>query len=790
MAASGFPVPSVEEDRLDELYRYDVLDTPPEERFDRIARLAAQLFDVPIALVTIVDAQRQWLKSCFGFDRRETSRDVAFCAHTILSDDELVVEDATRDARFADNPLVTAAPQVRFYAGAPLVTPGGYRLGSLCVMDTTPRSFGETERAQLRDLAAMVVDELELRREVAEREKAEAALHQSEQKYRSFFELAGVPMLIFAPETEVILEANESAAALYRYPREELIGKSLLDLSKDPARGRKEVQRVLRTGTVKNVETVQYNKAGAPIHLLISASVIRYEGQQAILTINRDITQRKQAQAALQASEQRFRSLVSNLPGLVYRCTYDAAWTTLYMSRGFDAIGGYSVAAFERNEHSLRDLVVEEDLPRIRKAVRAAVAAQSHYEVEYRIRGRDGRVHWIEDVGRPHFDDDGRVLWLDGVMFDVTERRRAEERLLLLETAVNDMVESVLITDAELDRPGPRIVFANPGFESMSGYAPEEVIGKTPRLLQGPETDRALLDELRALLEDGESFFGETVNYRKDGAPFVIEWSISPVRDERGEVSHFVAVQCDVTERRHAEEKVRAALEKERELGRLKSRFVSMASHELRTPLATIQSSTELAGLFMRRQAIDRAEKHLDRIQRNIDKMTRLLEDVLVFGRAESGQLPFEPISMDLTKLVQELVRDIRQGIGAAHRVEVTGLDAPISIEADPQLVRLILSNLLSNAVKYSPEGGTVRLDVQARADAVVLAVADEGIGIPAADRDRLFEPFHRAENVGTRSGTGLGLSIAKEAADLHDGTITVDSAEGVGTTFTVRLPR
>jgi PAS domain S-box-containing protein len=663
----AYPVPDNEDERLRELARYNILDTPPEESFDRITRLAAELFDAPIALVSFIDRDRQWLKSCFGIDLRQTDREIAVCTHTILNEDVFVVGDLAADDRFADNPLVTGEQGLRFYAGAPLITPQGHAIGSLCVIDTEPRSFSEEQVRRLEDLAAMVINELELRREIQFRQRIESDLRES---------------------------------------------------------------------------------------------------------------------------EVRFRGLVSNMPGIAYRCTYDGKWDTLYASGGWEEVCGHPSEPFVTNERSFKDIVVAEDLPKIRATVRRAVRDKRAFELEYRIRRADGRISWIHDLARPCFDEEGHVTWLDGVMFDVTERKQTEERLRLLETAVHEAKEAVLITDAALDRPGPRIIYVNEGFETMTGYAAEDVLGKTPRLLQGPETDRAVLDELRANLEEGKPFAGETINYHKDGTPFHLEWSISPVRDpDDGRVTHYVAVERDITERKEAEERMREALEKERELSNLKSRFVSMASHELRTPLATIQSSAELVDLFIDRGKTDKVSKHLYRIQDNVDKMASLLEDVLVFGRAEQGQLPFRPEEINLIPVSNELIDEIRQGIGAEHNLVVDGHHQPIFIEADEQLFRLVVNNLISNAIKYSPKGSQVAIQFERQNGSVLFHVTDEGIGIPEGDLDRLFEPFHRAENVGTTGGTGLGLAIVKEAAEVHGGSVTVDTEEGEGTQFTVRLP-
>jgi diguanylate cyclase (GGDEF)-like protein len=158
------PKPTNEAERLEKLASYNILDTGREETFDRITRLAARMFRTPIALISLVGEDRQWFKSAHGFEARESGRDKAFCAHTILRDEVMVVHDAAKDPRFAQNPQVKHQPHIRFYAGAPLVTPDGFNLGSLCVIDRAPRDFSAEDRDSLADLARLVVQSLELRR--------------------------------------------------------------------------------------------------------------------------------------------------------------------------------------------------------------------------------------------------------------------------------------------------------------------------------------------------------------------------------------------------------------------------------------------------------------------------------------------------------------------------------------------------------------------------------------------------------------------------------------------------
>ncbi len=176
---------SVEQRRLAALRVYQILDTPPEQSFDRITALATALFNVPISTISLIDENRQWFKSRVGVDAAETPRDVAFCSYAIHADDVLVIPDATQNERFSANPLVTGGPKIRFYAGAPLITPSGDRLGTVCIIDVHPRpALLHTERANLERLAVIVVDELELRRELRARTEAEAALRESERIIR------------------------------------------------------------------------------------------------------------------------------------------------------------------------------------------------------------------------------------------------------------------------------------------------------------------------------------------------------------------------------------------------------------------------------------------------------------------------------------------------------------------------------------------------------------------------------------------------------------------------------
>ena len=187
--------------------------------------------------------------------------------------------------------------------------------------------------------------------------------------------------------------------------------------------------------------------------------------------------------------------------------------------------------------------------------------------------------------------------------------------------------------------------------------------------------------------------------------------------------------------------------------------------------------------------------KHLDRIYNKVQHMTGMLDDILTLGRAESGKLQFKPQAIDLLKFCNSLVEELKTGLGKNHSIEFTHRDCDnesdrAQPEMDEKLLRHILSNLLSNAIKYSPKDSTIYFDLYCDKGSVVFKVKDAGIGIPPEDQERLFDSFHRAKNVGNIQGTGLGLSIVKKSIDLHRGNIALHSEVGLGSTFTVTLPR
>jgi PAS domain S-box-containing protein len=262
-----------------------------------------------------------------------------------------------------------------------------------------------------------------------------------------------------------------------------------------------------------------------------------------------------------------------------------------------------------------------------------------------------------------------------------------------------------------------------------------------------------------------------------------------PIKDDDGTILRRAGIVEDITRQKRYEETLQRALEQEKELSELKSRFVSMASHEFRTPLATILALTETLSAYRHKLPDDQIEERLDKIRLQIGHLKDIMEDVLLLARMQARRVEFNPVKLDLDALCRSVLDEFRSRADVKHRLEYTASEGVHEVKLDRKLMRQIISNLVSNAIKYSPEDKAVNVNLEYIDSAVTLVVRDEGIGIPEADLKHLFEPFHRAANVGDISGTGLGMVITKESVELHGGTITVESQIGIGTLFTVSIP-
>lgn len=262
------------------------------------------------------------------------------------------------------------------------------------------------------------------------------------------------------------------------------------------------------------------------------------------------------------------------------------------------------------------------------------------------------------------------------------------------------------------------------------------------------------------------------------------------VAERTSELSNTLEqLKLEVAQRKRSEAGLAKALQKERELSELKTRFVTLASHEFRTPLSTILVSSDILKSFGHKLDEKQRMKKLDKIKSAVQQLTSLLDDILLIGKSSSGFIEFLPQKIDIKSVCQEIVEEISLTDGHLHSLIFNCKGEFFRVEMDEKLLREMLVNLLSNAIKYSPPGGSIYVNLVCENGQTILQVKDRGLGIPLSDREDLFEIFHRGSNVGTISGTGLGTVIIKNAVEAHGGTIAVESELGQGTTFTVCIP-
>lgn len=357
--------------------------------------------------------------------------------------------------------------------------------------------------------------------------------------------------------------------------------------------------------------------------------------------------------------------------------------------------------------------------------------------------------------------------------------------------------------------PDGRIVEINQTAIAFSGVSASSVIGRPfweMAMWQRNHHNQQRLKEAITLAAEGDFIRYEVDLINKRGQVATADFSIKPVRDELGKIVLLIAEARDISDRKRVETEIIKALTRERELSELRAKFVTMVSHEFRTPLSTIILSSGLLESYSQNWSTEKKQIHFQRIQSAVNRMTQLLDDVLLVGKVETGKLDFKPSLMNLRKFCQDLSEELQENDRYQHPIKVKFRGNFDQAKMDEKLLRLILGNLLSNAIKYSPVGSIIKLEIIGEIsgeleeelwnqnshleEMVLFQVEDCGIGIPEADQQRLFETFHRGENVGNISGTGLGLTIVKRALELHGGKITVKSEVNLGTTFIVTLPK
>ncbi|MEM7551856.1 MAG: PAS domain S-box protein, partial [Bacteroidota bacterium] len=373
---------------------------------------------------------------------------------------------------------------------------------------------------------------------------------------------------------------------------------------------------------------------------------------------------------------------------------------------------------------------------------------------------------------------------------DITEQKLANEQLKRSEKKYRNIINNMNLGLLEVDND-ENINYANPSFCEMTGYELDEITGKNASSILLDEDSAKEMKKQNAERESGNAGVYEIRVKRKNGKETWMLISGAPLYDINGNVKGSIGIHLDISLRKRLERNLEKSLAKEKELNELKSRFVSMTSHEFRTPLTTLKTNIDLASFHL--ENIDgelktKVSRNFGRMDSEIDRLTSLMNDILLLGRIESGKIPFNPLPTDLVSMVKEIKDHCfsNRADGRELKVEVIGKCRKLIL--DTNLFHHVLTNLVTNAFKYSIGKPSPELSINFNQNKTVIEISDHGVGIPENEISNLFESFYRAKNVADISGTGLGLTIVKQFVDMHKGEVSVRNRKKSGVTFKVEL--
>ncbi|WP_018616428.1 sensor histidine kinase [Segetibacter koreensis] len=437
----------------------------------------------------------------------------------------------------------------------------------------------------------------------------------------------------------------------------------------------------------------------------------------------------------------------------------------------------------------------------------------------WRVR-KDGSVFWANVVFTALKDSRGKLIGFGKVTRDMTRRRKAEEEIKRLNSELRVQLQrsksEVLdyrhaIDEASIvaitDQKGV-IKYVNDNFCKISKYGKEELIGQDHRIINSGYHSKAFFRDLWETITTGKVWRGELKNKAKDGSFYWVDTTIIPFLDENEQPYQYLAIRSDITQRKLAEEQITRineglekkirertlelteALEREKELSELKSRFVSMASHEFRTPLSAILSSVGLVEHYIDPEHDEKRRKHIERIKSSVRNLTDILNNFLSLDKLEQGKVEVKSINFNLHEFMEDIIEEM-DGMLQKKKQQIRYMynGPPEEVLQDKKILRNVLLNLLSNAVKYSPEEKEIYITVDKKGEKVFISIRDEGIGIPLEAQKDMFSKFFRANNTINIQGTGLGLNIVKKYVELLEGDIYFLSKENEGSTFTVEFP-
>ncbi len=478
-------------------------------------------------------------------------------------------------------------------------------------------------------------------------------------------------------------------------------------------------------------------------------------------------------------------TLVSNLPGMAYRCRNDPNWTMLFVSQGCkDLLGCNPEDLLKARRGAYADFILPEDRSQVEMEVAEGLAATGAFELTYRVRTQDGHIKTVWERGRLA-DRDPPCGHLEGFIMDISRFRSAEEALRQSEQRYRTLTEMSPDQIVIVDRDG-LILFANSTATATVNWRREEVLNRHLSEVFAPETCQRMMGAILACLETGQPV-NRISRLLYPGGPLWLDINLVPLLDDQGRAAAAMVVARNVTAAREAEESIRgAAVELQRSNAELE-RFALVASHDLQEPLRSV---TGFSRLLLKRFGADldeEARQYLQQALAGAQRMETLIQDLLTYARVGNARTEKAPV--ELGALVEEALENLRAARDQ-KAARIVWQDLP-RIHGDRAQLRQLLQNLLGNALKFTGEARP-EIEIRARDDGATweVAISDNGVGLDPLDRERAFEVFTRLNPREAYPGSGVGLAVCRRIVEHHGGRIWLDSRPGAGTTVFFTLPK